>query len=112
MFKKDMFDDCPTVLALLRRDVPRPATLPEQFEGVPRWVTVSDAEWDGDDGRHFTCAMGLHPGATSACPYDEGEFPAPVSEICRTGVRWDRLKKEEYQDAIDEIWPLGAAKHV
>jgi hypothetical protein len=120
------FSASPAVVALLRRDVPRPATLPERIEGCPRW-NAGDTPYTGLDLDHlrtFKCAMGLHPEAKSTCPYyglgwmlpgrpfgteaEETaavEFPAPHREVLAFGKNFDNLTPEQYPAAMDEIWP-------
>lgn len=106
MFKKGVFDRCPTVLALLRRDVPRPVTLPEpiEWDRQPAWLI----------GDKKCCPMGLHPQATNECPTTgtgipgyEVEFPAPDCEVQAFAKVWDALDSSEVEDAIEEIWPLN-----
>lgn len=105
MFKKGMFDDCPTVLARLRQDVPRPKTLPRCWRsggGFLRWRI----------GQLYYCPMGLHPEATTYIPkYGIGaqgcvaEFPAPQDEVCKFLSVWDALNNPDAETATDEIWP-------
>jgi hypothetical protein len=96
----NFFKSSPTVVALLRRDVPRPATLPEERLGGARWCVP----WGVGGTKQWTCPMGLHTSAPAPCPLGE-MFPASAIEVRRFAESWDNLKPDQYQAAMDEIWP-------
>ena len=83
------------VVEVLRRDVPRPETLPEFRNTRLRW---------GRTSRRFgKCAMGLHPKAWHDTPMTEDTFPAPESAVVAFYGWWD--SQTDPQAAVDAVWP-------
>jgi hypothetical protein len=110
MFKKGMFDNCPTVLRLLHQDVPRPVTLPQPYletkKTMLRWII----------GGERYCPLGLHPKAKGPVPafgVEKGTrqnmFPAPDAEVLVFLIGWDGLTADEAQRGMDEIWSINYA---
>lgn len=83
------------VVKVLRRDVPRPRTLPEAIYPKCRGL-----RWD------MSCPMGLHKASSHRTPYRPESFAA--GECSAKAVKafadwWDR--QAEAKAAVDAVWP-------
>lgn len=104
------------VVEILRRDVPRPATMP-----VPRWddykIGPASRIWKRTrDGHPWRCdPMGLHPNSRDASPDTcdkwidrvcECETPGQHCSVVEFATWWDSICGElEIREAINLIWP-------
>lgn len=90
------------VVRVLRRDVKRPATLPEAVatsKGEPlRWL-VRD---------FYCCPMGLAAGSKRPCPthyFDFADGTQDEGAVRAFGDWWDSLTEAEAAAAVDAVWP-------
>ena len=84
------------VVKIIRRDVPRPKTLPAAlYTGLQGYKCLRWA-----DGK---CPMGMHKLAKSKTPIAPGSFPeCSEEEISAFAVWWDRQRSA--QKAVDAVW--------
>lgn len=87
------------VVEILRRDVPRPATLPRSFlpNGTSlRWCTESRLVGD-------CCPMGMHPSAVVKIPCCAEEFP--LCDENAIEAYWEWFDNEtDPQWVVDQTW--------
>ena len=84
------------VVKIIRRDVPRPKTLP---------VAMYQARRDYQSLRwaNGKCPMGMHKLAKSKTPITFGSFPkCSEKEIFEFAIWWDR--QSSAQEAVDAVW--------
>lgn len=86
------------VIEILRRDVPRPKTLPKPDDLIGR----NYLRWGSKKG--FCCPMGLHKKANSNNPIGALDFPLGVGseDISEFADWWD--KQTDPKKAMDRVW--------
>lgn len=85
------------VVKILRRDVPRPKTMPRR-----------EGRWNPELRWHGRCPIGIHPAAKSKEPGSIWAWPVPgVTDrnILAFVDWWDQLKSHQARAAVDLIWP-------
>lgn len=98
---KPIPDDAMPVVKILRRDVPKPTTLPtSMWQG-----SIESLRWE-EGTRQPSCPMGLHKDATRPCPICSLDFPASNTAI-RAFYRWFDSQTDA-QATVDAIWPKEA----
>ncbi len=87
-----------SVVAVIRRDVPRPSEYGEYFPQTGfRFETA----------RGPCCPMGLHPKSTFACPMKAEEFAGGVcsqKDVMSFARWWDNVLPSELDAATNLIW--------
>ena len=86
------------VVEILRRDVPRPTTLPDTFAGwhgqYLRWPLNA---WQN------CCPMGLHRKALHHTPMNRSEFPLCGDDAVRAYAKWFDGETDP-QWVVDQTW--------
>lgn len=95
------------VAEILRRDVPRPKTLPIM---TTLFRTTEALRWIPKGGVAGVCPMGRHQDARSLAPTCAAGFPFPTvrdAHVEAFGDWWDSLTLEQAPAAMDAIWGAG-----
>jgi hypothetical protein len=93
------------VVVVLRRNVPKPATLPISLKSHDRQLPQTMLRWLDDN----TCPMGKHPKSRHPCPgYWQGFADGMCDDAAVTAFFrwWDDIQEKDAQEAMDAIWPV------
>lgn len=94
------------VVEILRRDVPRPETLPGTLSMKPSGWCRPPLRFINLPG--CPCPMGLHPDSITPCPGTEDAFAGGkcfYRSIYEFFHWWDDLGPDDAQAAVDAVWP-------
>ena len=107
MLTRPIPDDALEVVALLRRDVPRPIELPVmQWAHMPLVNSSQQVlRWSMWQNKWTCCPMGMHPCAKSPVPCSVWSWPVCSSSMAIQVFAdwWD--EQTDAEAAVQAIWP-------